>query len=150
MFARNVDRVPSHTKQWINDSIRRDIDARIAWYSEHPDLIPQRLRELEREWDVERCLETGSATLSLSGLILGLTRSRRWLFLPLAVQTFFLQHALQGWCPPLPLFRRLGVRTQVEIERERRALQAILGEFDPAGDGRRTRGVRGPAQEAAG
>jgi hypothetical protein len=41
-----------------------------------------------------------------------------------------MQHALQGWCPPLPLLRRLGVRTQQEIERERYALKALRGDFD--------------------
>jgi hypothetical protein len=45
------------------------------------------------------------------------------------VQGFFMQHALQGWCPPLPVFRRLGFRTQYEIEQERYALKAIRGDF---------------------
>ena len=40
-----------------------------------------------------------------------------------------LQHALQGWCPPLPLFRRLGFRTQEEIARERYALKGMRGDF---------------------
>ena len=40
-----------------------------------------------------------------------------------AVPAFLLQHAIQGWCPPLPVFRRLGVRTADEINRERVALQ---------------------------
>jgi hypothetical protein len=43
---------------------------------------------------------------------------------------FFGQHALQGWCLPVPLLRRLGVRTQREIERERFALKALRGDFD--------------------
>jgi hypothetical protein len=32
---------------------------------------------------------------------------------------FLLQHALQGWCPPVPLLRQLGFRTSYEIEEER-------------------------------
>jgi hypothetical protein len=63
---------------------------------------------------------------------------RRLLLLPLAVCEFLAQHALQGWCPPLPVFRRAGVRTQREIERERYALKAMRGDFD-----------RIPAAEAA-
>jgi hypothetical protein len=39
-----------------------------------------------------------------------------------------LQHALQGWCPPVPVLRRLGYRTQPEIEEERCALRALLEE----------------------
>jgi hypothetical protein len=42
---------------------------------------------------------------------------------------FLLQHALQGWCPPVSLFRRLGVRTSAEIEQERYALKALRGDF---------------------
>lgn len=50
--------------------------------------------------------------------------------MPAVVAGFLLQHALQGWCPPLPVFRRLGFRTQAEIERERYALKALRGDFD--------------------
>jgi hypothetical protein len=61
---------------------------------------------------------------------LGYAVDRRFLLLPAAVLTFFAQHALQGWCPPIPLFRRLGVRTAREIERERYAIKALRGDFD--------------------
>jgi len=37
-----------------------------------------------------------------------------------------LQHGLQGWCPPLPLLRRLGIRTRGEIDREKYALKVRL------------------------
>jgi hypothetical protein len=126
VIARTADRVPANTERQVNDWIERTADAHIAYYNEHADKIPERLRELDEEWDIERVLSTGSAALTLSGLALACVSSRRWLFLPLAVQGFFLQHALQGWCPPLPLFRRLGVRAMDEIHREREALLAIL------------------------
>lgn len=42
---------------------------------------------------------------------------------------FLLQHALQGWCPPVPVLRRLGFRTQTEIDEERYALKALRGDF---------------------
>ena len=45
---------------------------------------------------------------------------------------FLLQHAVQGWCPPVPVFRRLGVRTQTEIDEERYALKALRGDFHHA------------------
>ena len=44
---------------------------------------------------------------------------------------FLLQHAVQGWCPPVPFFRRRGVRTAREIEIERYALKALRGDFGP-------------------
>ena len=41
-----------------------------------------------------------------------------------------IQHALQGWCPPLAVLRRLGFRTAKEINEERFALAALRGDFD--------------------
>jgi hypothetical protein len=48
---------------------------------------------------------------------------------PAVVRTFLLQHAREGWCPPLPAFRRLGVRTRQEIDAEKYALEALHGDF---------------------
>lgn len=128
----SATRVADQTDQGINERIERQTQANIAYFAEHPELIGQRLEELDREWDVERWLELNSAILSFAGVALGLTRSRAWLLLPLAVQGFFLQHGVQGWCPPLPLFRRLGVRTELEIQTERFALKALRGDFEQA------------------
>jgi hypothetical protein len=94
-----------------------------------PAAIERRLAELDQEWDIERYLETMAPTFTLIGLALGVTKSRAWLILPAVVQTFFLQHALQGWCPPIPLLRRLGIRTMDEINQERYALKALRGDF---------------------
>jgi hypothetical protein len=126
MIQRTVDRVPAQTDPRVNDAIRRATEARIIYFERHPEEIPWRLEQLDREWDIERVLETGSASLSLGGLLLGMFGRRRWLLVPLAVQGFFMQHALQGWCPPLPLFRRLGVRTVDEIDFEREALLDLM------------------------
>jgi hypothetical protein len=125
MITSSARRVVDHTSDQVNSRIRSETDRRIAWFRDHPDQIDRRLRELDAEWDIERVLETGSSGLTLTGLLLGIAVNRKWLLLSLAVQGFFMQHALQGWCPPLPLFRRLGVRTQYEIERERYALKGI-------------------------
>ena len=46
------------------------------------------------------------------------------------MMSFLVQHSVQGWCPPMPLFRKLGVRTRQEIEREKYALKALRGDFD--------------------
>jgi hypothetical protein len=128
MVTTSARRVVGHTPGDVNERIRRETDRRIAWFADHPGQIDARLRELDEEWDIERVLETGSSALTLVGLVLGVGVSRKWLLLSLAVQGFFMQHALQGWCPPLPVFRRLGVRTQPEIERERCALKALRGD----------------------
>jgi hypothetical protein len=125
-----VARVPEHTAGHVNEDIRRhaheDI-ARIA--AQGPEAIDRRLEELDREWDIERTLEANAATVALIGLGLGTFVDRRFYLLPAAVAGFLLQHAVQGWCPPMPVFRRLGVRTASEIEEERYALKALRGDF---------------------
>ena len=58
------------------------------------------------------------------------------LVLPAFVSTMLVLHATHGWYPLLPLFRRIGLRTQDEIDRERYGLKAIRGDFTalpPAG-----------------
>jgi hypothetical protein len=92
--------------------------------------IDEHLQALDREWDVERALQTNAPVLCLLGLALGVAVDKRFLLLPAAVFGFLGQHALQGWRPPIPIFRRLGVRTLREIERKRYSLKALRGDFD--------------------
>ena len=127
-----TERVSARTSTNIQARIAQATEASVRWHADHPDSIPQRLHALEREWDVERVLEANAATLMLLGLVLGRTADRRFYLLPGAVAAFLLQHAIQGWCPPLPILRRLGVRTQAEIDEERYALKALRGDFREA------------------
>jgi hypothetical protein len=92
------------------------------------DSIARRIAQLDNEWDVEPALEANAATAMLVGLGLGLV-SRRLRWIPALVAGFLLQHALEGWCPPVPIMRRLGFRTASEIARERYALKALRGDF---------------------
>ncbi|TLG77961.1 DUF2892 domain-containing protein [Methylocystis sp. B8] len=123
-------RVPQNRDEDINRAIRKEAQARLAHFAKHPEKIDDRLDELDREWDIERALEANASSVALVGLTLGLTADRRWLALPVLVSGFLLQHAIQGWCPPLPLLRRLGFRTAEEIGQERNALKALRGDFD--------------------
>jgi hypothetical protein len=148
MIPGTSQRVPAHTSAAINEKIREDTETRIAYYITHPHEIDARLCELEREWDIERTLEVNGSVLAMAGLALGVTRSARWLLLPAAVVTFCLQHGLQGWCPPLPLFRRMGVRTQREIDEERYALLVLRGDYDALAAARGST-VTGAASAAA-
>lgn len=125
-----TDRVPRHTDQHLNERIIRQTENNVDRYGVDSGLIEMRLEELDREWDIERALEANAAAVSLIGLSLGRLVNRRWYVLPTAVAAFLLQHAVQGWCPPVGLFRRLGVRTQREIDEERYALKLIRGDFD--------------------
>jgi hypothetical protein len=130
------DRVRAHTKPELNLRIDRGLERQIRLYAHaDADLIAHRLEELDQEWDMERLLETNASALAFLGAALAATVSRKWLVMPMVITGFLFQHAVQGWCPPVPLFRRLGVRTRKEIERERYALKLLRGDFgDVAAD----------------
>jgi hypothetical protein len=130
MFPSTVDRVPHNTSESVNQWIRQQTEQNIAHHAHGGrDAISQRLTELDNEWDIERLLEANAASVVLLGVALGTFVDKRFFFLPAVVGTFLLQHALQGWCPPVPVFRRLGVRTQSEIDQEKYALKAMRGDF---------------------
>ena len=123
----SLDRVRSSTASHVNEEIDHQTDINIHRYKGKSKAeIFERIQMLDKEWDIERVLEVNASTLALTGLILGLTKNRKWLFLPGIVLPFLLQHGLQGWCPPLPLLRRLGIRTRGEIDREKYALKIRL------------------------
>lgn len=125
------DRVRAQTRPEVNRQIDDELERRLRFYERQDKrAISDRLEDLDREWDIERVLETNAASVSLLGLALGALAHRRWFFLPMVVSGFLLQHAIQGWCPPLPFFRRLGFRTCTEIEQERHALKALRGDLD--------------------
>lgn len=130
MLPSTIGRVSLHTSDRLNRAIQVRTDEMVKYYAEHPERIDERLAELDAEWDIERTLEANAASLALAGLALGTFVNRKFYVLPAVVTGFLLQHALQGWCPPVPLFRRLGVRTQAEIDEERYALKALRGDFD--------------------
>lgn len=132
LIPTTTDRVPAHTADAINQRIRQQTAANLVYYAQHPDEIEERLKQLDAEWDVERVLEANASLLAFAGTALGATIDRRWLTLPAVVTAFLFQHAVQGWCPPLPLIRRLGVRTAAEIDHERYALKMLRGDFNTA------------------
>jgi hypothetical protein len=129
------DRVSLHSTVSANRAIARRIEENVRFYALHPERIDHRLRQLDQEWDIERVLEANAAVVAMAGVVLGVTRRAGWLALPALVGGFLLQHAVQGWCPPLPVLRRLGYRTVTEIDTERYALKALRGDFGPIGPG---------------
>ena len=120
--------VAQSTAELVNHRIVDEMEEQVRYFADYPEEIEGRLWELDREWDVERVLEANAAFLALTGIALGFV-NRKLLLLPAVVVGFLLQHAIQGWCPPVPLMRRLGFRTQSEIEEERYALKALRGDF---------------------
>lgn len=136
--APEIDRVRANTWPPINERI--DLLSRLrlseAAAAGSPDEVGRRLSVLDDEWDFDRVLETEVSTMGLLGLVLGLTVDRRLLVLPAFAAAMMVVHSTHGWYPLLPLFRRLGVRTRDEIDRERYGLKAIRGDFaviPPAG-----------------
>lgn len=134
MLPSTVDRVPMNTADSVNEEIRRQTMQNVACYQgANAQQLQARLDELDEKWDVERMLEANAATAVLVGLALGTIVDKRWFIFPGIVAGFLLQHALQGWCPPLPVFRRMGVRTASEIDYERYALKVLRGDFANVG-----------------
>ena len=129
MFPATTKRVFQNTADAVNQSLKAKAEDRVTFYAENPDLIPARLRALDTEWDIERVLEANAATLAFTGTVLGARVDRRFYAIPALITGFLFQHAIQGWCPPLPVLRRLGFRTATEISEERIALKILRGDF---------------------
>lgn len=143
-------RVEQHTCDAINRSIAEQTRERVIRLSKQsPAALTRRLDELDHEWDVERALESNASALAFSGIVLGATVDRKWLLFSGLVTGFLFQHATQGWCPPLPILRRLGFRTTAEINDERYALKAIRGDFDTLLNRRPTQPGAAEALEAS-
>lgn len=135
MFSDTATRVEDHTHPQINRRIDQKTQERINFYRDQPsEAITQRLLELDEEWDTERLLQTNFAIFSSLGAVLTARVHKRWAWLALGVPAFMVQHALQGWCPPLAVLRRMGVRTAREIDEERFALKSLRGDFDGVAD----------------
>lgn len=125
------DQIRVHTPPEINRNIDREIEMRVQYYSaQDEEAITERIDELDREADLERFLEANAATISILGVVMGVAFSRKWLLLPIVTGAFLFNHAIRGWCPPVNAFRRMGVRTRQEIDREKFALQTLRGDFD--------------------
>ncbi|HVH81020.1 MAG TPA: hypothetical protein VM782_16605 [Stellaceae bacterium] len=126
MIAATSRRVERNTAECINEARQAEIDDRLRYYAANRDRISMRLKELDREWDIERAIEANAASVALTGFGLAALVDRKFIAIPFAVAGFLLQHALQGWCPPVAVLRRLGFRTAAEIYRDRCALEAMI------------------------
>ncbi len=125
------DRVRAHSNRLQNHRVDAQTQQCLERYAAGDrEAISRHIDALDREWDVERYLQMNAGIVSLSGVVLGAMVTRRFLVLPAVVFGFFFQHATQGWCPPLPVFRKMGVRTRREINQEKYALKALRGDFE--------------------
>jgi hypothetical protein len=127
----DTDIVRANTAPAVNQKIEQAMRERIvSCASKSSDEITRRIRELEQEWDIERMLEANAAILSVTGLVFSKLFGRKWLLLPALALPFLFMHAVQGWCPPVPVLRRFGIRTRREIDAEIYAMRLLRGDFD--------------------
>jgi len=131
----STDRVRANTAPIVNERIDEGMRRRVIEFANKSrEEISARIKELDEERDIERYLECNASALAFGGLLLGATVSRKWLLVPALVLPFLFMHGVQGWCPPVPLLRRLGVRTRREIDAEKYALRLLRGDFDRTTD----------------
>jgi len=129
--ARTADRVRLNTPAEINQKIDQATIKRVWEYAKKSrEEVTARIHQLDREWDLERVLETGAAGLSLGGVVMSILKGRHWLVLPAAVLASLLQHSLTRRSLPVQMVRSAGVRTRREIEAEKTALRMLRGDFD--------------------
>jgi hypothetical protein len=128
------DRVRSHTDREVQDRIDRQIEESVRFYAtQSKGVISFRIAELEKEWDVDRWVDTQVASAGLAGLVLGLTTTKKWFAITGGALLLLLQHALTGNSLPVSALRKAGVRTRSEIDREKFALKALRGDFEQVG-----------------
>jgi hypothetical protein len=142
MIMKKKDPVQAHTATYVNRGIERDAARRLVRAAgQTPATLTGRINKLEDEWDIERWLEMNASVLAFTGVVLGIFVNEKFFAIPCIVLPFLFQHAIQGWCPPIPIFRRRGVRTRREIDAEKFALKALRGDFagiEKNGDPRKT------------
>jgi hypothetical protein len=125
------DRVRQNTPAEVNSRIEQATMKRVWDYAHKPrEEITARIQQLDREWDLERVLETGAAGAALTGVVLSGVKSRVWLLLPAAVLASLLQHSITRRSTAVRLVRGLGIRTRREIEAEKYALRMLRGDFE--------------------
>jgi hypothetical protein len=126
------DRIREHTRESVNKRIDRQTLGAVADSIGSSDEICGRLQELDREWNVDRALMVNFAAIggfTAAMAMRSLARRGRmggWGLFFWTQAGFLAYHAIRGWCPPLPVFRRLGFRSAREIGAEREVLHEAL------------------------
>jgi Protein of unknown function (DUF2892). len=130
MLPATTKRVAQNTSFEVNEEIRDlTVENLNAFQYAGEEAISDRIACLDAEWDTERIFETKAAACILIASIFGL-KNKYWTLASLGISTFLLQHALQGWCPTLPIARKVGIRTAEEINNEKIVLKMMRKDFD--------------------
>lgn len=131
IFPPTTKRVEINTHPSSNASIRNNTLRRINIYKNSSDkILSDNITKLNHEWDIERILEAKVACVVLGSTIMGLkTNKKGWFLVAGTAGLFLAQHALQGWCPPDPLLRKMGFRTAEEINNEKTVYKLLRDDF---------------------
>ena len=122
------DRIRAHTAPEVNHRIDRETRGAIEEARRSPAARRARIEEIEREWSIDRALMLNFGIVGAVTAWKAMRRLRRtggiggWGLLFAVQMGFLINHAVRGWCPPMPIFRRLGFRSSHEICAERVAL----------------------------
>jgi len=159
MLSSTVDRVRStpaaHVNQRIPAAGRENID-RAALGGAGKQIERALCKNSTKEWDVERALEANAGVRRADRLRARFVADRRFFALPALSAPSCCTRAA-GWCPPLPIMRRLGNPHGGRDRGRARALKAMQAQLatftPPAGRARRggaselsRRGVRDDAE----
>lgn len=124
------DVIRESTSDEINRRIDRYTEDNIRHYATQPnDIITDRINILEKEWDIQRLVQSISSGIGLGSIILGVLGSKKWWFITTLATASSGIHAVRGWSPGTVALRRMGFRTRQEIDREKYALKALRGDF---------------------
>lgn len=123
------DRIRALTSPNVNQKIDILTDRNIRGViAQGDEAIQLRLRELDKEWDIDRIFMLNFSVIVLAELLLARKQNKNWLLAPLIQTPFLFLHATLGWSPPSILLRSMGFRTRHEIQAEREVLLNALGQ----------------------
>lgn len=122
------DRVRNHSPKSFSKEIDMDTDYIVkTTIASGAFAIRERLLQLDKEWDIDRALDLLFSTTVGAQLLLAVRkRNIHFIWFPLVQTAFLLMHSTYGWCPPVPLLRKMGFRTRFEIQSEREELLNAL------------------------
>lgn len=127
LFPPTITKVNRNTSTEINKIIQQKAEKTIHDLEDKSNKdIMDRIRQLDYEWDTERVLEINFAVIVLITSKLSLGGHKKWMALSGIASLFMIQHSIQGWCPPLPVIRKFGIRTASEILDEKAILKTMI------------------------
>lgn len=116
------DNVRAMTSEKANRKIDKKMERTVKGViAQGEDAIDERLKEIDKEWDIDRVLMLNFSIFVMAQL-LAARKNSKWLWGPLIQTPFLFMHATLGWCPPVLWFRPMGFRTKKEIQTERELL----------------------------